>query len=218
MVFRRAISDTFRGQIVPLFFLAFGGIVSLLYLRFTEGQSVAVEEIPYVSGAIVGAISSLGLFFLLNLFCAPYRIQKGRAEALEAENVQLRKLSTGSHRRTLPSQMKIELRKLFTGRLSEAQAVWVSAFTNEEFSDLAQDFVDIFKESGASEAYIGQAMSGPPSPKWRDIHLFNCCNRDDELVEAFSGILKKYGIKHEVKIQPTDHSLAPFRMVINRPS
>ena len=73
---RRAFSDTFKGQLSAIVVLVLGGALSLLYLYITESANVALEEIPYVSGAIFGAFGALFLLFLWNLACSPFRIER----------------------------------------------------------------------------------------------------------------------------------------------
>lgn len=75
-ILKRALFDTFSGQMVALGVLVIGGLLSLAYLFVIESPTVAAEEIPYVSGAIFGAFGALFLLFLWNLACAPYRIER----------------------------------------------------------------------------------------------------------------------------------------------
>lgn len=66
---------------------------------------MAFEEIPYVSGGVIGAVGALCLLFLWNLACAPYRIEHDKVLVLEAENTKLREAAaqeTEFRRNTVP--------------------------------------------------------------------------------------------------------------------
>jgi len=89
MILRRAIKDTLSGQIAAFFVLVAGAGISLMYLYIKESPKVAVEEIPYVAGAILGAIGSIPLLFLWNLACAPYRIERDSHDATRRNVIKL---------------------------------------------------------------------------------------------------------------------------------
>ena len=87
--FRRAIKDTFKGQITALAIVVIGGLLSLAYLYVTESRDIAVEEIPYVQGTIFGALGSLSLLFMWNLACGPYRNEREKRLSAESRISQL---------------------------------------------------------------------------------------------------------------------------------
>jgi len=60
------------------------GLVSWLYLYFAHGEDLALSELPFMTGAIVGAATWVAALFIWNLACAPFRIQRDRADALQS--------------------------------------------------------------------------------------------------------------------------------------
>lgn len=81
---RRALADTF-GHLQTLVITALGGVISLVALFLWKGSDMAIDEVPYVVVGFVGAFGSVALLFVWNLACAPYRIQKERADVAEAQ-------------------------------------------------------------------------------------------------------------------------------------
>lgn len=96
MIIKRAIKDTFEGQLTALYFLVFGGLFGLVYLYFREGQKLALDEIIFYEAAIAGAVLALVLFFVGNLCAAPFRIERDKRIALEAQLADLKQLATSS--------------------------------------------------------------------------------------------------------------------------
>lgn len=92
-IIRKAMGDTWKGQLKAVFSLVAGTIVALLALHLWKGTQVAVEEIPYALTGLAGAIGALVLLFLWNLIAAPYRLQRARADNFESELADLKRAS-----------------------------------------------------------------------------------------------------------------------------
>ncbi|MEP0325107.1 hypothetical protein [Bauldia litoralis] len=81
---RRGFADTF-GHLKTFGFAVLGAIISLVALYFWKGRDMAIDEVPFVTVGLIGAFGSVALILIWNLVCAPYRIQKDRADALAVQ-------------------------------------------------------------------------------------------------------------------------------------
>lgn len=83
-IISRAISDTFSGQVTAIFTVIVGGVFGLMYLYWDQGRDEALAEVPFYEATIIGALGTLALLLLWNLFCAPFRIEREKRVQAEA--------------------------------------------------------------------------------------------------------------------------------------
>ena len=173
MIFKRAFHDTFSGQLTALFILAFGGLISIGYLYFRLGRAEAVEEVPYVQGAILGAIGALTLLFLWNLACAPFRIERDGRIALESENLELKKMVQRPKKRHLNDEQKASLSDAIrdAGVRPETMNVLYMP-TSEESGDFAADIGDAIKRAGI-DCTVHNGVKFDHNPKDRGIKIIH---------------------------------------------
>jgi len=151
---QRGLSDSFKGQLSALIFLVAGGLISLLYLYATESATVAAEEIPYVTGAIVGGLGALALWILLNLIAAPYRIKNDTIKALKDDLHDLHS-RIGDH-----SRPRFVVKAPRLTRDTDAQSFsFVIPFENIGLP-AAKVTISIFHESDSVLKYLGTRTLG----------------------------------------------------------
>lgn len=101
---RRAIQDTFENRFLrSLFLVVCGAVISFLVVRRLLGEKEAMLELPYIYAGIAGAVGPLGLLFLWNLACAPFRIERDAHEetkrklalAADSETAKLSQIGEG---------------------------------------------------------------------------------------------------------------------------
>ena len=216
-MWKRAIRDTLAGQITALIVLILGGCLSLGYLYVTESPTVAVEEIPYVSAAVAGAIGALSLLFLWNLACAPYRIERDKRIAAEAERDELASRVLPNSRQLTPSQ-KMQISDFIRGKFPSDADFMILSFQNEECLDLAQQFTDAIKDAGYRARIETNLIGGPISPAFRDVAITEWQDSDKDLVQDFSDILSNFGMKHYIRKGNRAGFREPFRILISRQS
>ena len=217
MIFKRAFHDTFSGQLTALFILVSGGLLSIGFLYFALGRAEAVEEVPYVQGAILGAIGSLMLLFLWNLACAPFRIERDRRIALESENLKLKKMVQRPKKRHLNEEQKASLSDAIrdAGVRPETMNVLYTP-TSDESADFAADIGDAIKGAGMDCVVPNGAMFDH-NPRDRGIKIFHGKSKSIiALAEAVQARFKELGF-HPEKRPHTENDDKIFLYVARSP-
>jgi hypothetical protein len=161
-----------KGQFVALIVLVVGGLLSLGYLYVTESPDVAFEEIPYFSGALFGAVGALLLFFLWNLACAPYRIERDARLALEIENTELKSRALPK-KRSLSEIQKAQLAQALQNADLKVKSLNVLYYNaSEECADFAADIGDAIKAAGI-ECSVHDGVMFRSDPRLRGLKVFH---------------------------------------------
>ncbi len=194
MIFKRAMKDTLAGQITALFVLVVGALISLVYLYVTESPQVAVGEIPYVTGGLIGAIGSLFLLFVWNLVWAPYRIE--RDAHLETKN-KLAQLEAQMPKQASPRKLSAENRLALTSFLKNSPTkpphLQVIYHTSDEATDFAVNIGDAIREANI-ECVVHDGFWFDRNPYDRGVLVHSTHEQEmKDLASGLCAIIESFG-------------------------
>lgn len=199
MIFRRALSDTLSGQITALFVLVSGGGLSLVYLYVSKGSKMALEEVPYVTGAILGAIGSLFLLFLWNLACAPYRLERDAHAVTRAKMADMESRLPRAKPRMLSVEQQGKITELLRSSVAELSSLNVLHYASDEAVDFAVSIGDAISLARIDcDVHDGALFEKPP--KDRGVKIYQTGEPEmQDLAQGLCKLLVDFGFPCEVR-------------------
>ncbi|MEM0948539.1 MAG: hypothetical protein AAGK37_14130 [Pseudomonadota bacterium] len=207
----RAWTDTISGQMLALCLAFLGSVISIAFIWFWVGRTEALEQVQYAIAALVGAIGSLTLFFLLNLVCAPYRLQGERVLAAERERDEW-KAKAQTHSQPRARRLNAEQKGLLASALRESgvrpEKMDVHHYQSEECQDFATDTSDAIAQAGVESSAYAYWWGDPHDKADRGLKVYISRQKTiQEFAKIARARLESFGYPSELRKEDKENAI-----------